>query len=234
MRIGTLFLLLFVFPLMSFAEAIPYPRNQVERPLTLPDNIGEVGIGIGYLQWDGTSSDAIYPVLSLRYGVTDNLEFNLVGLKYRISGENKPVEMIIKGRMIGLGHSSINGTFLLSEIGAEGKQRLDSTFAILYRIEDYYGYYSKNTNINDIRFSLGGLLSVTDRLALDFVGTYRKLSGFETSDAWLYKITVYYNITQNLDILIEGAISDFSENEDLRYLSDSFKRAYGLRLNWRF
>lgn len=233
LHVVILTILFLFYPIFSFAKEISYPTNQVERPLALPDGIWEIGAGISFLQWEDGSNSSWYPILSLRYGITDNIELYLAGLKYRIL-RNAPIEIAIKGGIVGFGHSSIDGTFLLTEVGVEGKQRVHPMFAILYRIENYYGYLEKTKNTNDIRISLGGLLAFTEKLALELCGTYRRLDGFNTLDAVLFTTSFYYNISSAFDILINGEFSDFSENEHLRYLSKSFRHAYGIRLNWRF
>lgn len=227
-----LILLLLFSPIFSLAKEISYPTNQIERPLTLPDGIWEVGEGIGYIQWD--SSNTLYALIAPRYGITDNLELYLIGLRYRILNENAPVEVAIKGRIASFGYSSIDGTFVLTEVGVEGKQRIHHKFAFLYRFEDYYTYYSKPRDMADIRGYLGGVLSFTERLALEVTGTYRKLYGFDTQDARLFTTYLHYNISSTFDIMFEGEFSDFSKNEDSRYFSKSFKQTYGMRLNWRF
>jgi len=233
MRQVILGILLLSYPVLTLAEEVSYPSNQVERPLTLPKEMWEVGAGIGYLKWERSSDNTLYPIFSLRYGISDDLEFYLAGLRYRVINENS-TKLAIKGRVAGIGHSSIGGTSLLSEIGFEGKQRIHPRFAILYGVEDYHAYYSETRDKTDIRISLGGLLSFTESLAVEASGTYRRLWGFDDSDARVFTASVYYNFSSSFDILLEGIFSDFSEKEDLRYLSSSFRQAYGIRLNWRF
>lgn len=210
--------LLSLYPLLSEAKEVSYPIDEVKRPLTMPDSVWELGIGIGYIEWNST----FYPPLSLRYGINDNLEFYPFGLKYRIWHEDAPVEVIIKGRLAGFGYSSIGEVMLFMEAGVEGKQRVNKRFAILYRLEDYYSYYSKAraSDTNDISISLGTIFSFTERLALELNGIYQRLYGFTSEDARVLTTSLHYNISSTFDIVLEGELSDF--------------RVYLIRLNWRF
>lgn len=215
------------------AEAV-YPTKQVERPLTLPAGLWELGLGTAYFQFEEGSDYTLRPLLSLRYGITDNLEFYLLGLRYRFLNRPPVLELLAKGKIVSGGSSSVEGTYFLTELGIEGKQRINPSVAILYRLEDYYTYYSKTEDKSDLRISLGGLLSFTERLALELTGTYRRLWGFDEEHARIFAATVHYNVSSVFDILLEGEFSDFSESRSLRVYSKSFRNAYGIMLNWRF
>lgn len=213
--------LLSLYPLLSEAKEVSYPIDEVKRPLTLPDGVWELGGGIGYIQWEGSSTGTFYPALSFRYGITDNLEFySLTGIKYRILNGDAPLEVAINGRLAGFGYSTVGGTILFVEVGAEGKQRIHPRFAILYRLEDYYSYYSETDAPNDIRLSLGGLISFTEKLALELNGIYQRLYGFTSEDARVLTTSLHYNISSTFDIIMEGELNNF--------------RVYLIRLNWRF
>ena len=213
--IGVLFLLLAV-PASSFAGEVTYPANQVERPLTLPQGLWELGAGIESFNWAGRSDSDLFPVLSLRYGFTDNVEFYLLGIKYRII-HSDPFELVVKGRVTGYGYSSIDGTILQTEIGAEAKHRLHERFALLYSLEDYYTYFSDAPDRTDLRLSVGGLFSLTGKLALELKGTYRRLEKFNESEARVLSVAFLYNISPKFDIRLGAAFSDYSTSENDRY-----------------
>lgn len=218
--VESILILLMVFllkPDISIAKDIQYPTNQVERPLTLPDGIGEIGLGVKYIQREGGSDYIPYPIPIPRYGITDNLEFYPFGLRYRIFASNLS-EFVIKGRLTGFAYSTATGsgqstaTEIFTEFGAEGKYRVHSRFAIIYRLEDYYHYRSIGEDDTDIIASLGGLHSFTEKSALEFTGSYQKLWGLNTAEGKLFKAIIYYNISSVFDIIFEGSFSDFSKS----------------------
>lgn len=59
MHLIILVLLVISYPLSTFAKEISYPTNQVERPLTLPDGMGEVGVGVMYFQWENSDASVV-------------------------------------------------------------------------------------------------------------------------------------------------------------------------------
>ncbi len=232
--------LLIIYPLFSEAKEISYPTNQVERPLTLPDGIWELGGEVWYSQRQNDSNSISYPVLSLRYGITDNLEFYPLGLKYRIL-RNAPFEFVIKGRIIGFEYSTTSGTgqspttetSIFTEAGIKAKQRVNSKLAIIYRLEDYYAYRSNNEDDTDIGISLGGVSSFTERLSLEFTGMYKRLWGLNKGEGRVFKAVIYYNTSSTFDILLEGVFSNYKN--EVRYLPENFRgTSYGIGLNWRF
>jgi hypothetical protein len=230
--IGVLCLLLAV-PASLFAGEVTYPAGQVERPLTLPQGLWELGAGIESFNWAGRSDSDLYPVLSLRYGFTDNVEFYLLGIKYRFIHSN-PFELAVKGRVVGYGYSSIDGATLQTEVGAEAKHRLHRRFALLYGLEDYYTYFSDAPDRTDLRLSVGGLFSLTEKLALELKGTYRRLEKFNESEARVLAVAFLYNVSPKFDIRLGAAFSDYSTTENDRYFAESYKQAYEISAYWRF
>ncbi len=230
--IGVLVLLLAV-PASSSADEVTYPASQVERPLTLPQGLWELGAGIESFNWAGRSDSDLFPVLSLRYGFTDNVEFYLLGIKYRFI-HSDPFELAVKGRVRAYGYSSIDGATLQTEVGAEAKHRLHRRFALLYSLEDYYTYFSDAPDRTDLRLSLGGLFSLTEKLALELKGTYRRLEKFNESEARVLAAAFFYNVSTKFDIHVGAAFSDYSTSENDRHFAESYKQAYEIAAYWRF
>lgn len=230
--IGVLYLLLAV-PASSSADEAAYPASQVERPLTLPRGLWELGAGIEYFNWAGRSDSDLFPVLSLRYGFTDNVEFYLLGIKYLFI-HSDPFELAVKGRVVAYGYSSFDGAALQAEFGAEAKHRLHRKFALLYSLEDYYTYFSDAPDRTDLRLSVGGLFSLTEKAALELKGTYRRLEKFNESDARVLTTTLFYNVSPKFDIRLGAAFSDYSTSEHDRYFAESYKQAYEISAYWRF
>lgn len=232
--LSVILLLLPVYSPSSLAKEIYYPNNQVERPLTLPDGVWEFGAGLEYLQGGKGINYSLRPFFSLRYGISNNLELYPFGFKYRLLPGNDQFELAIKGGITGFGSSSIDGTLLLSEIGLETKQRLDSHLAILYKLEAVNVYRSKSDDGNEIRLSMGGLIAFADNLAFLLNGTYRKLWGFDKKDATEVTTVFYYNASSVFDLFLEGKFSSYSENTREKFPSRNFEQLYRVGLNWRF
>jgi hypothetical protein len=230
--IGILFLLLAV-SVSSFADEVKYPAGQVERPLTLPQGLWELGVGMESFNWAARSDSDLFPVLSLRYGFTDNVEFYLLGIKYRFI-HSDPFELVVKGRVAGYGYSSIDGATLQTEFGGEAKHRLHRRFALLYGLEDYYTYFSDAPDRTDLRLSVGGLFSPSEKLALELKGTYRRLEKFNESEARVLAVAFLYNVSPKFDIRLGAAFSDYSTSENDRYFAESYKQAYEISAYWRF
>jgi len=216
-----------------------FPLNQVDRPLTLPENMWELSGEAAYLEWE--SNNKVDWILSLRYGITNDLEFFPLGLRYRIL--NKPdSEIAIKARLARIGHSSarssVNGTtkstIIDSEYGLEIKQRVHPRLAVLYGLEDIYSDYSDKQDRNELRASVQPLFALTEHLALGITGAYRWVREASSTEAKLVKGTVYINVTPYWDIVVEGSRSEFFGSTDFQYPRSNYERAYVIQINWRF
>ncbi|MBI3599248.1 MAG: hypothetical protein HY097_01205 [Nitrospinae bacterium] len=225
--------LLIIYPLFSEAKEISYPLNQVERPLTLPKGIWEVGFEILDMQ---NISPATPPLLLLRYGITDTLEFYPLGLRYRILNYDNYFEMVVKGRITAIGSSSVDGTMIYTEFGLEGKQKVHQRLALLYNLEDYYKY-TERINTSEIMGAVGGVFSFTERLSLEVTGMYQKQwRESDTVDGRGFNAIFYFNKSYFWDVAIMGSWGSFFIGDNYRhfYSKEFYEHNYGIRMNWRF
>lgn len=223
-------------PDLSIAKDISYPLNQVERPLTLPKGIWEVGFEIKDLQ---NISPANPPLLLLRYGITDDLEFFPLGLRYRILNYANFFEMVVNGRITAIGFSSVEGTMFYTEFGLEGKQRVHQRLALVYNLEDRYIYSDRRSN-HDVRASVGGVFSFTERLLLEVTGMYQKeWREFDTVEGRGLNAIFYFNKSSFWDVAITGFWGSFLMRGNSYFYYNPkelefYELKYGIRVNWRF
>jgi hypothetical protein len=158
-----------------------------------------------------------------------------LGLKYRLLDKNNPVEVILKG-ITGFVYDSTTGKYDYGiDAGIEAKERVNSRFAITYQIEDFYHHYSVTEDYTDIRISLGGMFSFTEKLAVGLTGGYGKLWGYDSPGVRLLTATVNYNLSSRFDLLFKGQWRNYSNDNDSDDNSESFtQNDYGISFNWRF
>lgn len=208
--------LLPIFPLLfsaTFAQPQSYPQNQVDRPLTLPMGVVEIGAGAAMTRWDKTTDgglghesgyEPVHPSLSLRYGVDSRLELYLAGLKYRITGDHDIVETAVRAGVAGAGNSSIDGLMMDMDFGLEAKIRIiPHGYATLLAVDERYGYYSNTADTSDIGVTFGQMVSFTDWLAVEARITYHSLSGFNKKEVWTGGGAIYLNLRPSFDVLFK-------------------------------
>ncbi|MGK5090604.1 hypothetical protein WDW89_01160 [Deltaproteobacteria bacterium TL4] len=130
----------------SFAEDSHYPTNEVKRPLTLPEELWELGLGLSYIQSSKYDSDSqpynYFNFMGLvRYGISDHLEyFPFLVFRYRFA-HSPQWEVVIGGGINGfLYSSSIGQPRFFSYAEVKAKQRLTENFGIIYQIENHLFY----------------------------------------------------------------------------------------------
>lgn len=231
MKPGNFFILLLFLPSWVSAESIPYPLEEIERPLTLPTGMWEVGLGIAHVKW--SQDNELFPLVSLRYGITDNLEFEPLGLRYRFF-RNDQFQTSVRAALKAIGQSTSGGTLALMEAGVDMRYRYSPKFAVLYTLEQRYYQYSKQSDIADLSIGIGPLIQLTERGALALNFSYRELSGTEDSQGFLTKATFIWALYPDLDLKFEGMYSDIQASGDFRYLGNMYKSTVGTQIKWRF
>lgn len=205
-----LLFLLFLFT-PAFAQPQSYPQNQVDRPLTLPMGMVEIGAGAAIVRWDKTTNgglgyetgyEPVHPSISLRYGVDSRLELYLTGVKYRITGEHDLAEVAVRAGVEGAGNSSIDGLLMDMDFGIEAKIRIiPHGYATLLAVDERYGYYANAADTSDLGVTLGQMVSFTGWLGVEARFTYHSLSGFNKKEAWTGGGAVYLNLWPSFDVL---------------------------------
>lgn len=224
-------ILLLFLPSWVSAESISYPLEEIERPLTLPAGMWEVGLGIAHVKW--SQGNELLPLASLRYGITDNLEFEPFGLRYRFF-RNDQLQTSVRAALKAIGQSTSGGTLALMEVGVDMKYRYSSKAAVLYTFEQRHYQYSKQSDITDFSIGIGPLIQLTERGALALNFAYRELSGTEDAQGYLAKATFTWVLRPDLDLKFEGMYSDIQASGDFRYLGNMYKSAVGTQIKWRF
>ncbi|MGK7344623.1 MAG: hypothetical protein ACNS63_02290 [Candidatus Nitrospinota bacterium M3_3B_026] len=227
----------FVFsisPVDSLAKTITYPVNQVARPLTLPAGVWELGAGASISEWNNDGGSAVYPAFSIRYGLTSDIELYLLGVKYRPLTESRPLELVMKARIAGIGESNVKGSIVLTEAAIETKTRITPSISLHCQAEEYHGFYSNGEDVSDLRLSIGQTVSFTDKFSIGIMATYRRLAGFDAEDAGFASGAIRYNFSPRFDVVFEGSAGDFDDSEDMRREMKSSRHEYGISLNWRF
>lgn len=144
--------------------------------------------------------------------------------------------MVVKGRITGIGSSSVDGTVIYTEFGLEGKQKVHQRLALLYNLEDYYKY-SDRKSTTEIRASAGGVFPFTERLALEIGGIYQKQwREFDTVDGRGFNAVFYFNKSRFWDAAIKGSWGSFFVGNNYRhfYSKEFYEHNYGISINWRF
>lgn len=194
--------------------AFVYPVNQVDRPLTIPFGVWEAQVGGKTVFWRRNSSDRMStqfghgdPAVhfNLRYGIDSKLEFNTFGLKWRPFSRLGFFDSALKFGITDIGSSSSDGFITDIEAGVETKTVIMKDYAALFKIEDFYGYREKSGDTNELRFSLGPLISFTSRTSVEATLSYKRLSGYAVGDEWGGGGALRYNHSESFDLAFSFA-----------------------------
>lgn len=215
-------------------QATEYPVNQAERPLTVPEGILEMGTGFSVEKTYPTENSS-RGLLPLRYGITDDLELQALGLKYRFMLDNRiDAEFAVKARVAGAGHSAEGGSLWITDGGIDGKIGFNQNLAILYQVDDYHTFYSLYPEKDLVGASLLGVACFSDHFAILTGGSYQALTGYTVKSAGYYTLRILVN-SKKFDFMVEGLWSNSNEYINMRDLERlSGKETYTGMVYWRF
>lgn len=220
-----LLIYLFIFIIIKaevFAKDITYSTSEVERPVTIPKNVWELYAGSGYARWNGSRS--IVPAFNFRYGITDNLEFQLLGLKYRFFESDDGLEASIKGMVVG--YSTIEGIIWGSSV--EVKQRLNERLALNYKLEGLFSGALRN----QLMPAIGGIFQIGDKLAFSLEGNYIRQFGDDNSESYGISPILKYNRSSRFDMWLVTSFTNNLQGKVSLFLP--YKEFYGLIMVFRF
>jgi hypothetical protein len=103
--------------------------------------------------------------------------------------------------------------------------------------------------MSELRGTVGGIYAVTGEFALSLYGVYRSMYGLNVleydasgyvlegkkadSDATAIVVSVFYNITPNMDITLDGIFNNFSGPRRSERPFTSSEEVYAFTLAWR-
>jgi len=226
-------ILLFCVSVCASAESNSYPLTELERPITLPKGIGEVGLGLVYgMQSQNNGWPPL--ALSLKYGISDDLELDLLGLRYRFF-RNDWLQTSVRAGLRGIGQSS-GGSWVIMEGGFDVKHIYSPRVAMLYTFDGRYHQYSAQTDIVDLSVSIGPLAQLTESSALAINYCYRKISETGSAQGNWARAAFLWSMRTDLDFKFEGAIGNVRVSNDFRYSGNRnmYENTVGTQVRWRF
>ncbi|MBI3794937.1 MAG: hypothetical protein HY280_09465 [Nitrospinae bacterium] len=194
------------------AAGFSYPNNPVDRPITLPEGMAELGVDVNIDLLVPPSSSSSQnatttqqrQVFLFRFGLHDDLELLLLGLKYaRTVDRIGDHEVAIRARMLNSGENVKGDVIWNSDAAIEGKLKLNDWLAFAYQAENYHTF---NPAIND-RDVIGGTMSavvnVFKHLSFSGGGSYQSLTNYSAQSAGYFNLQILVN-TKKVDFALEG------------------------------
>jgi len=205
-----------------------YPKNPVERPLILPQGVGEMTIGPAFL--NGNERENMQPVVNLRYALRTDLELTILGIRYRFL--NTPnYQWLAEIQNFGINNKLNHHTL----IGVHGKQIFTSRLALEYRLGAYLAdSHEKDGKTHEIRPSIKLIQKLSDNSAIEALYARRYLSGFNQTQANLFKMNLIYTFHPNIEVIAGYGYSDFNKAVDSVLFNESYNNRYDILIRWRF
>lgn len=174
-------------PMAAWGMPLDYEAREAARPLTLPDGMFEVGAGVE----SGDASNGFSSVssfLQFRYGITDNLEFIPIGLKYRfLTDSSGNTEATIKLQIPGFGVSNNGSSIFKTSAKGEIKHEMLHGDLALHGIIHYFNDQRHGDSqylMNSEAYEGGGGIaySFMPQASVTFDVNYQKINGAQIID----------------------------------------------------
>lgn len=223
-------LIIFICCFSANIYSSDYSVRMSDRPLTLTKGLWEIDF-VTY--FSKPESDNYFFNVSLypRYGITDNIELSLFGVRYNVTNLSPKYEMAFRLRIPNFGYSDREHFVYSIEGGVTGKYKVNDSSVLMFDLSEVY---DPEPDDNIYKFSLNSsyLYSFTNNLSFSALMGAHKVTFSES----IYKVayvTTYYTYTSNLDFYASiGYRGIGSLNETKYYLVDE-KIVFGLGLLWR-
>lgn len=220
----------------AHAESNSYPLNPVDRPLILAPHSAEIALGASWLDGNPRINQATF--WNVRYGLSENLEWARLGLRYRFI--HRPgSQWAISLQNYGLNPDGNHHT----ELSLEGKQWLLSDWAIHYHL----GLYAADSHEQDgrsleRRLGMGIMRRLGARQAIQAEYSLRAFNYFgdatqpalEDSTAQVAKLAWSYTPWPHMDVVVGYRYSNFNRAVDSVLFNESYTRRWDTYINWRF
>jgi len=217
-----------------FAET-EYPENPVLRPLTLAD--GTIAVS-GALAWaEEEDKKRVHLNLNAAYGLTDNLTLGLGGVNYRFlarTDNETGLELAVGLGVRGFQESVINGDSVAYGTDLNGKYVFNKDIAMIFSLGYVKWDEEKLKNKDEYRYSIGVQANLAKDWAATASYTYRDLKDFNQNNAHKVSLGVNYAYSKNTDIGVFAGYSSFDAQENGYKLDNSFDRAAGAYITYRF
>ena len=209
--------------------------NPILRPMTLTDGTVQI---IGAFVWgEEAGENRTDGSFGVGYGLTDDLTLGLGGINYRVlarSENGTGLELTTSVGFRGFHDSKEHGESIGYGMDLNGKYVMDENLALTFGV----GYVIWDEDIlenkNEVRYSVG----LQANLAKDWTArasyTYRNLQDFNQNEAHQVNLSLNYTYSQQTDIGIFTAYSDFDALENGYVLEDNFDKTVGVYVSYRF
>ena len=234
-------LLILFFVLNSFVYAQNsvknfYPRTEKGRPLVLPK--GKLEIDVGPVFMSGRDN-WIKPWVNIRYAITKNLEIERIGLRYRfLNKELWQAAAVLENYGIGKSEGVI---YHHSKFELEAKYITKTFYALLFQCGYYFaqGHESEGRNdgqSNELRLTAAMPIKLYYSNSITLTGGLRfyNYEAYGGGSAFFFKLSTSQNISDNVDFVLEMALSTFNEATDAVLYNESYDKQINFRIRWRF
>jgi len=209
-------------------------QNLVERSLVLKDSELMLAGGIYHGETNDENDTGI--ALNVAYGLTDNVSVGFGGVRYRFmerASEGRGLELTFGAGI--KGHLEQNDDDILG-YGADvaGKYVMSKNLAMTFGAE--YVFWNKlgSDNASENRYSVGTLFQPIPYVTLSLDYTYRDLKDFNQDNAYVVSTGVHYALSQNTDLGLTFAYSDFDAEQNGFDIESAHKRNLGAYVSYRF
>ena len=197
-----------------------YPESQVERPLTMPTGMGIIGAMVIYEQTDesleghadsggsthlsngDSESDETFDETSFgieaRYGITDELEVFWLGkigpgVKYAVYRDPGHLDVVLSAGLKDYGDGDETGSSSVSFGALEVKWFNSESFALKVKAEGISGSFDHGDSVSDAILSIAPMLAVNEHVAVELIGQYHMLDGYDKDNSTGFGGKLYIN-----------------------------------------
>ncbi|MDH5543935.1 MAG: hypothetical protein OEY64_13380 [Nitrospinota bacterium] len=212
-----------------------YPLREIDRPLTMPSQLTDIGFSFLSGKNSSGAEDAwVGMFMNWHIGITDNIEMENLGLNY--SGKLYENEYLIGAHALGVGMSS--DRLVSAPLKAQFKLRhyVDRNFSLLMEIIERRIYEEGVNAAQSIRFSAGGIFQFTDNLALTVKAGYGGYLTDNRPDNANIATELNINNRHYFDITLFAGYSFIDEKErwDKKLFDENRRSMGGIRASMKF
>jgi len=195
-----------------------------------------LGIGLDFVEKQNGSGWYLYPALYMRHGITDDLEFIPLGMRYRFYNDRKNNHQIAaECRLAGISNSSGDEAFYSWEAGVEGKWSGTPEMALTYGVGEYRTGYTGGNYAEALDVSAGIIISMGKMLATDITYGHQFIRGLRSSNADSVALTIHWNVEPGAELTFATTTNFLPKNGSFRsYGIGGINQAYTFGVIWQF
>ena len=200
------------------------------RALTLSPGLWEIDF-VSYFTRPTSENYSFGINLVPRYGLTDNIELSIFGVKYNFKELSPKFQLALRFEIPTIGYSDSANFIYDLEGGVTTKYQINFNSAVLFDVSEVFSHgvsneFESSANVSYV-YSYSSTLSFSSLL-----GVHRP--SFLNSTFKVAYFTIYYSYTPKLDFYSSVGYSAIGSLLSTKYHLVDEKKVFGFGLQWRF